>query len=513
MTLSGSITTGNFKVFDLSLGAGGAVVLTGPSGRFSPEWWGAAGDFDGIKGSDNVVPFTEAITAAMGAGAELHISPGRYFFSRSLILPHAQEHGGKYSVFSMTGTFGDDIGSGFKGSTLLFATGGIVQHGLNAVRYRDFQVHCLANGCPAFDWNGFVDDTILDNIVISSYNPNQPLIKGRTDSGELEKVTVKDFQWTVANGHKVPAFDLVNSSGGNSNMNLIVLRDGLVHGSDTATAPIIRMDCMASGCYQNTIENVTFEVVPAGGIEWRSIDQSLLINVSEADSGTPTSPFITLAASAAKGGQDENGVTIINPTVGVGTPILPSLLIDNTAHPYPGQFSIIGGLLPYVRARGMNGALPLAINVRTSDKTGISVLATDTNYGTGFFLNSSTGNGTVSFAGRAYLGGCVAGTDLMVDSDNSAMVRSASYNFTRADLGGYITISGGAEWTPGDYLITGLNANSAILDRSPALAGATRGTWDVNRGRVAFLRGQGGSADQFQLCSRDANGHYDWRTP
>jgi hypothetical protein len=513
VTLSGSVVSGEHQIFDLSRRGGASINLTGQTARVTPAWWGAVADFNGSRGTDNVAPFSDAATAAMKAGAELSISPGKYYFSGPLILPHAETYGGVFSVFRMAGTFANDVGYGAKGSVFYFASGGIVQQGLSSVQYKDFEVQCLANGCPAFDWNGFVADTVLDHIVIASYNPTEPLIRGRTDKGEIERIRIEHFEWTPAKGHAVPALDFLNSAGGNSNMNFIDIRDGIVHGSSTASAPVIRMDCAAAGCYQNTIERVLFETVPAGAIEWRSINESVLSNVAEADSGKPTAPFITLAASFAKGGESENNVTLVNPGIGAGTPEMPSLLIDNTNHPYSGQFTIIGGILPYTRTQGLGPAVPLAINVRTGDKRGIAVLSTDQNFGTGFFLNSSTGNGTMSFAGSGAMGGCTSGKDLALSGDDGLSVSSASYKFTDADVGGYVGIRGGSGWTPGDYQVISVSGSGATLNHSPALSGATNGSWDVNRGRITFVRGDGGSPDTLKLCSRDASGAYSWKTP
>jgi hypothetical protein len=471
--------------------------------------FGAVPDWNGSSGTDNSRAFNNAIAAMIGTDqTDLYVPSGSYYFNGCVTIPARGKQGN--DVFRIHGDYSNDLGDGPKGSILIFASCGIVQHNVSYIRYEDLMVMVLASGGPNITLSGRASFTSLSHVVLTSRNPSRQLILGRTaGDGEIEGISLGNFELTPATGHTVPAVDFLNNSG-NSEMNYISVRDGLVHGSPTATAPIIKMECRFSGCYQNAIENVLFEVVPAGAIEWLSIDNSALVNVSEADSPDPTAPFITLAASSAPNAQDENGVTIINPTVGVGTITQPSLLIDNTAHPYPGQFTIVGGILPYTRVKGMGAALPLAINVRSSDPSGLVILSADNNYGTGFFINSSTANGTMSFGGQWQKGGCTAGTDLVVSAADDLKVSSRSYNFTTFDASGYIAIEGGAGWSPGSYRIVSISNNAAVLDHSPAHAGATGGQWDVNRGRIGFVRGSSGVGDGFYACMKGANDSYSW---
>jgi hypothetical protein len=70
-----------------------------------------------------------------------------------------------------------------------------------------------------------------------------------------------------------------------------------------------------------------------------------------------------------------------------------------------------------------------------------------------------------------------SGTNLAVDAVTNTVVSSATHNFVAADVGNVIQVTAGAGWTVGFYEILSVAANKATLDRSPAAAGTTGGTW------------------------------------
>jgi hypothetical protein len=74
------------------------------------------------------------------------------------------------------------------------------------------------------------------------------------------------------------------------------------------------------------------------------------------------------------------------------------------------------------------------------------------------------------------------GTDLTcADGDAAAPeVASASHNFVAADVGHYLHISAGTDWTPGWYAIVSVAANKATLDGPCGANGAlASGTWQL----------------------------------
>jgi len=72
-----------------------------------------------------------------------------------------------------------------------------------------------------------------------------------------------------------------------------------------------------------------------------------------------------------------------------------------------------------------------------------------------------------------------AATDLAVDSSNNKKVTSASHNFVSGDVGKFINVTAGTNWTPGWYQILSTASNAATLDRSPAPVSTTGGTYDL----------------------------------
>ena len=57
-------------------------------------------------------------------------------------------------------------------------------------------------------------------------------------------------------------------------------------------------------------------------------------------------------------------------------------------------------------------------------------------------------------------------------------VTSASYTFTKKDVGNYINISAGTNWTTGIFRVTNVSAGGAVLDRAcGSVASVSSGTW------------------------------------
>jgi hypothetical protein len=66
---------------------------------------------------------------------------------------------------------------------------------------------------------------------------------------------------------------------------------------------------------------------------------------------------------------------------------------------------------------------------------------------------------------------------------------SSQYNFVAADVGAYVYIKSGTNWTPGFYRIVSVFANAATLDRACAsVASPASGTWGVDYSRLPTPR-------------------------
>lgn len=83
-------------------------------------------------------------------------------------------------------------------------------------------------------------------------------------------------------------------------------------------------------------------------------------------------------------------------------------------------------------------------------------------------------------------GGFVAGitaisskTDLVVSAGSNLNVSSASYGFTSADVGRWLTVTAGSSWITGSYQILSVTGGVATLNRSPAPINTTNGSFTI----------------------------------
>jgi hypothetical protein len=325
-----------------------ANIIYSPHEPYNAQAWGMVADYNGLTGTDNTAAFDAALAAAIATGQRLYIPAGRYYFANPVTIPQGTTN----NIVRIEGETPGNVGYGYKGTWLEFAAGGIVQHNVGQIYYNNIGIHTLASAGPAIDWND-ASGTTLDGVAIISDNPNQPLINS-TGAG-IERNTIRNFDFTPAGGHTAPVISLVTTSNG-----IIAnkIMDGTIHGSGSAMAPQIVMQCGSSGgCYGNKLESVIFEVPRAGAILLSSMAYTTLINLWEGD----VSPF-TLTAPVVQ----------FDETVGVAQP-QPSyynVLIgcnmgdgnDNTSTPTllvhsssvaGGDTVAVGGLLPYIRNTGV----------------------------------------------------------------------------------------------------------------------------------------------------------------
>ena len=62
-------------------------------------------------------------------------------------------------------------------------------------------------------------------------------------------------------------------------------------------------------------------------------------------------------------------------------------------------------------------------------------------------------------------------TDLTIDGSNNLLVSSATYTFVAGDVGYYVWIPSGTNWTIGEYKISSVSGGKATLATSPSAAG------------------------------------------
>ena len=475
------------------------------------------GDCSGSTAIDSRPAFQRSITELMPSGNPLVIAPGIYCVKGSLVLPNSgQAYGGLNSVWTVRGEGrSGDIGFGPKGATLVFTSGGIVSDSVGSVKYENLSIFCLASAGPAFDFRRNTGETVIDGVSLVSYNPALPLIRARTGKGDIIGFTLRNFSLTPAVGQKVPAVDFLNEQG-NSAMNELYFENGQVHGSSTSVAPVFKIDNGSySGCWNNEFRRIAFEVVPSGAIELDSCEYTMIDTVSDADTPRPSASLITLKANAL--GDPIDGIQIHNLVTATGTPIHPAVLVDNTAltpyHAYgEAQVMLVGGRVPNVRVKGSPPVLVKGTYL--SDRRDVDFL--QANGTAGYALNSSSPNGTVSLVQNpsdpfnGTLAGCAGGQDLTLSTADDHTVYSASYKFTPYDIGGYVQVTSGAGWTRGSYQVIGVDkSGQAVLKTSPGKV-LSDGSWNVNRGRIAFAALGDGLTDEIRICRYHASGSFIW---
>jgi hypothetical protein len=79
-----------------------------------------------------------------------------------------------------------------------------------------------------------------------------------------------------------------------------------------------------------------------------------------------------------------------------------------------------------------------------------------------------------SFPGAGF-----SGTDLVIDSGNSAIVSTATYTFQSYDVGEYLIIWSGNGFTAHTYIINSVTGGKATLNQSAGTVGSTGGTWSM----------------------------------
>ena len=486
--------------------------------------FGAAPDWNGSAGTDNLAAFNAAAAATMPSGQSLVIPPGKYYLSGSWTLPCATHAN---SIWEVSGQSGNNIGYGLRGTVLVFASGGLVVQDCSVLDIHDFAVQALASAGPNISLTGNVAEVSVRRMALSSANPAKSLIRGDTGGGgDLELITIDDNDYYPANSYSVPPVWLSNAAG-NSTLNPGTIRgtSRQFHGSPTASAPFLKLDCGAfSGCSNWRLQDLLFEAVPQGAIELDGITNSILTNINTADSGTVTVPALKMTAVP---GGTINNITIINPNLQESTATVPAILVDVTGVYGTPQITIIGGTVASARLKpNLYGSAITEIGTRTTDLEDVLILSSDRNVGTSQgALNSSSLNGSSSLTqnpGSLFFpafSGCVSGSDLVVGSD-AHYVSSASHSFSAYDVGGYLMITGGTGFTVGSFQIIGVGsggtAGQAILQTTAGTSGSTAGQWNVNRGRFGFniftLSGAG-TADTYGYCSMNADGSYTVKHP
>lgn len=514
ITLTNCPIAGNYKIFSLS--AGGSIAFSGGCSQPPPiQWWGGVAD----GSTDNLAAANAATSTLQAAGIPLFFppSPSCYAFSANWTpLSTTAKQG--WEIF---GNIGLDPSGTTRGSCLTFAAGGINLAAVNLLTVHDLQIIVGASGGPNIKLTGLTAETTLRNLTLTSSNPAQSLVRGLPGGGgDIDLVLLDCIDYFPAAAYSAAPVWFTNDAG-NSALNPGTISgcgNRQLHGSLMATAPFIRVDCGAfAGCSGWTVEHILCEAAPAGCVEFDGITNSEIRDTGTADSGTTTAPSVLLKASA---GGPSNNITMTSNNLQEGAASLthPSLLVDQTAFPFAAQVTAIGGNIAYTRLKAMSAAAPAFINVRFADYVGHYNLTTDNSFGFGgILLNASSGTGAMTLSQNpsgqffATFGGCLAAADLVIDSSDPNLVSSGTHNFVGGDVGGYIDVTGGTGFVVDRYQIVAVGANKAYLLTSPGAVGSTGGSYDLNRGRIAYIQSGAGSNDIWNRCSKDNADVYAWR--
>ena len=186
---------------------------------------------------------------------------------------------------------------------------------------------------------------------------------------------------------------------------------------------------------------------------------------------------------------------------GVQTTVLPAsgaLMALSGTSAWGGPVVLVGDSASNTVTLGSDGTQGLPDGV-TAATLNILGQISDVNPGTNTTL-TKTGNGDVIFSDSNVYGGStvvgqgnliadnytalglptygvIGGTNLTVTGTNA--VTPDGYTPVAAEVGDKLEISGGAGWTPGFYLITGVSNGQWTLGSSPALTGTALGQWKL----------------------------------
>lgn len=518
-TITGTITAPPAKIFDLS--AGGTVLFSSSAASFVvPQWWGSIADYSagstcaGV--TDNLSSWSAGIRSAMASNIPFVPPSGKYCFSGSITLPAASTANG----WTLAGLGADgDIGFGCKGMCLYFAAGGFVDSGVGNLQFRNLAIHCLAAGCPAIDFEDAVSNVNVEDVYLSSDNPAQALIKGRTNAGgDLASIKILGVNWTGAHNRSVPMFDFLATSG-NSTLNHVVIEgngNNVIHDTGDASAPAIRLETQFAGAEGNIVANLICEICTAGTVNTRSLTNLTIDHVNTADLGPAaghpaTANAFQIESSTAVTATPTFGISLNQVFSAISTTGFVDLAIDNSNHPFGGTLATVsGGGLGTWSVAGTGGGVPLFINTDTGGQAyDNAVLATDSTFGNSqFILNGASINtrlGIIDNGAASVIGGCTSGTDGAVDASNPNLFGSGSYTFTAFDKGATLTLSGTGVAAL-HVIVADVSGGKAVLNVPPAPLSTTGIHWVFDGSfRYAVSSGSGGN---FKFCMQNSAGVY-----
>jgi hypothetical protein len=380
-SVSGSVQ----KIIDMSLG--GSVVFSSGCGTPAPAtWWGAVADTTSPPTivTDNGAAVNAAISTLQPAGIALCFPSGGVFgaattsyygFSSSANILHST-NGQVWEMTSCAGQSGSTAGP-TKGANLLFSAGSSLAFNGTSTPIFGIYIHDLglwatSTGGDVISMSGTVGNVRISNNYIGTSNPAASLVKASTGaSGDIDSLTFGCNIYTSAASHSVAQLWFVDANVGSTLENIMIdgCSNAAYHGSSTATAPAIQMDCgVGAVCSKHVIRDLLFEVSPGGIIQWNGVSNSLIESVEDADT-TLAAPGILLQNTSSSQALDR--ITIINPLLSGGSASFPELkVVLNSGYPQA-QVTVIGGSVPFTRSSGYSANYaPLEINTRNNDTVG-----------------------------------------------------------------------------------------------------------------------------------------------
>lgn len=267
-----------------------------------PHWWGAAGDGE-TNDQEAIQSAVDALDAPNVKAGTVLFSCGRYLVDGGINIPVSIQgltiKGAGRSEGTLQGTWLIQAGH-----CPLFTTTGTGSFSFQTFEDISFgQDPSASTHAHIFDLVHHVYFLDIHRVYFHLRDPASSFLRINGQSVahirvcDVTGLMVQDPHNDWAKYSKVPAIDI--SAQAVANLGHLRFENITINSSPTATAPIFRLDGHGSVSIHAKFENVTLEVPGGGGIELRSISQTILENVVSADLNAPTASTVLIGRSTA----------------------------------------------------------------------------------------------------------------------------------------------------------------------------------------------------------------------
>jgi hypothetical protein len=302
---------------------------TGALGVMRPAWWGCKGDNTDCSAA------IQAAISAIDTGPKsgtLEFPVGIFPFSNVSIpvtITALTITGMGSASAYQKGTYLENTGT-----TPLFTTSG--SGTLSDLRFKNLQMRQTNNSRGhLLSFINSISRLKIEGLYVRMANPAASFVDALVGNPAL--INVEDTTAEQAAGASVPLFNIASGTPG-ANVYGVHFKDSVFYGSETSTAPIIKIDNRCGACtgYSSQFTNVTLETPGGGGIHLYSMQGPILTNVISADlTAAPSQPTIYFAKSTAASSLPSKDMTIINGTFTEGDATNPDVKVESLSAQSP----------------------------------------------------------------------------------------------------------------------------------------------------------------------------------